>query len=69
MSGNCEERLRLFVEYQNLMQAYGEAIGRLTVKYISEAERKHRSEAANKARQASVEARELLDRHNAEHGC
>jgi hypothetical protein len=54
----CDQRLGLLVEYQNLMQAYAEAIGRLAVKYISQAEHQHLSEAADKARQDSVAARE-----------
>jgi hypothetical protein len=65
----CEERARLLVEYQNLMQVYAEAIGRLTIKYISQLEYERRSQAAEKGRQDSIAARERLDRHISEHGC
>jgi hypothetical protein len=66
----CEERLRLFVQYQESMQAYAEAVGSLAaVKYMPHDEHERLSQATEKAREESVAARERLDRHIAEHGC
>ena len=69
MKSPCEERVALLVEYQRLTQAYSVAIGNMAVRQMSPNQYLQLCVTAEKARQASMGAREKLNRHIAEHGC
>jgi hypothetical protein len=65
----CEEKLSLLLAYQRLGQGYSEAISKMTRGNISSADYQRLSIATEKARIASIAARDRLNRHIAEHGC
>jgi hypothetical protein len=65
----CEEKLRLLVEYQKLVQVYSAAIAEMSLAPNSHVDDPFLREATNKARHASQAARQRLEQHIAEHGC
>jgi len=65
----CEEKLSLLVEYQQLTQVLSTAIGKMAVRGISQFEYDRLSRESEWVREASIEARQRLNRHIAEHGC
>jgi hypothetical protein len=65
----CDEKLRLLVEYQKTTAAYSAAVSKLVVRNIPQRQYDRLSANADKARHASVEARENLERHIADHYC
>ena len=68
-TASCDERIRLLVEYQRATAEYSAAVGDLAARIISVSEYKQLSASAKTARQASIDARERLERHIAEHHC
>jgi hypothetical protein len=65
----CEEKLRLFVEYQRLAAEYSAFVAKLALRFLSESEQEWLRAAAETARAASLQARERLQSHIAEHNC
>jgi hypothetical protein len=67
----CEEKMRLMEEYQHTTARYSAAVNRLA-KRMGVVRSEYFDEliaVTYKARQASIEAREQLERHIAQHGC
>lgn len=66
---DCDDKLKLLVEYQRLNHAYTTALGKMAVHELSGADYARLRAAVASAKLASAEARRVLDRHIAEHGC
>jgi ABC-type transporter Mla subunit MlaD len=68
---NCEDKLRLLMAYQAATEAYSKAVSELATKIgvTRKAEYDKVNRAAEQARYASMDARDRLERHTAEHGC
>ena len=68
---NCEEKMRLLVAYQTATDAYSKAVAELVTKMgvTRKAEYEALNTAAEQTRYASLDARDRLERHKAEHGC
>jgi hypothetical protein len=68
----CEEKTRLVQEYQRTTALYSAAVNRMTRKMAWSLKAGYFDGlmvASRKARHASIEAREELERHIAQHGC
>ena len=65
----CERKLSLLIEYQRSGKTYSDAISEMAAGDISSAEYQRLSTETERARVASIEARDRLNRHIAEHGC
>ena len=67
----CEEKTRLLLEYQSAAEAYAKAVAELVAKMgvTSKVAYEELNRAAEQARYASMDARDRLERHTAEHGC
>jgi hypothetical protein len=68
---NCEEKMRLLVAYQRATDAYSKAVTELVTKMgvTPKAEYDALNSAAEQARYGSMDARDRLERHTADHGC
>ena len=68
---NCEEKTRLLIAYQATREKYSTAVSELAKKMGTtpklEYDNLHR--LAEQARYESLDARDRLERHTAEHGC
>jgi hypothetical protein len=64
----CEEKARLVEEHHRAALAYSMAARVLNASRARDAEHEKWRAAADKARTKSKEAREALERHQAEHG-
>ena len=60
---NCEEKLKLLVEYQQLTKVHSAAIGDMSVREISIEEYRQMSITAEQARIAAMQARAHLNNH------
>jgi hypothetical protein len=65
----CDEKIALLMQYQRLTFVYSAAIAEMVPRRLSPGDYQQLSAAAEKARQAAVEARDRLNRHIAEHSC
>jgi len=65
---NCEEKTRLLFAYQWSAERYSKVL-ELAKKVDSKLEYRQLCSVIEQVRNESVEARNLLERHLAEHGC
>jgi len=68
----CEEKTRLMQEYQRTTALYSAAVNRMARKMALPENANYFDGlmvASRRARHASMDARELLERHIAQHGC
>ena len=68
---NCEERTHLLIAYQIATEKYSTAVSVLAKKMGTTAKPEYDklNRAAEQARYESLDARDRLERHRAEHGC
>ena len=69
LTSACDEKLRLFVEYQRLMQAYTAALSEVVMRGTSYSEYGPLCADAEKAHHDSIAAWDRLERHVTQHGC
>jgi len=67
--GFCDHKLRLLVEYQTATEAYSRAVGLLARMWLSGPEYERLRKVTEEAKLASLDARDQLECHIAEHGC
>jgi hypothetical protein len=65
----CDEKLRLFAEYQLLMQAYTATMSEVVMRGTPYSEYGHVCAGTGKARHDSIAAWDRLERHVTQHGC